>query len=463
MTTTDTPRSHRSSEAQAGRVAEGPTPDVPAGQARLDTQWNSAGRDGPDTAPAGHAPGGTHRATASGGGPKLRNGHHSRDAQSMAAVAEPLPRPAIGRPAPKQLVPGGDLSSGDQRLLDAQRGLVAAPTPPTPATVCSAPNDSSLVLADPFLALAADVLDDLETVRVANENRLRQLTRDTTDSDGLERGFGLTLDHPDVARLAALVDGLGKAEHQAELNLAKLLRQHPLGPWVKAQRGVGAKQGARLLAAVGDPYWNDLYGRPRTVSELWAYCGYHVLPAGQNTPDTQTGHASGAPTPVSQAWNDAQSGTAGGSTSPPDQMSLDDQCRPVGGSQTAATSHPPSDAHTPFAGGGVNVAPCRVRGQRANWSADAKKRAWLVAVSCMKSTGPYRDVYDKGRAKYADSTHQVDCKRCGPAGKPALVGSPLSAGHQHARALRLVAKAVLRDLWREAKRLHDAAAVGVAA
>ena len=30
-------------------------------------------------------------------------------------------------------------------------------------------------LADPTLALAADVLDDLETVRIANENRLARL------------------------------------------------------------------------------------------------------------------------------------------------------------------------------------------------------------------------------------------------------------------------------------------------
>lgn len=33
--------------------------------------------------------------------------------------------------------------------------------------------------------------------------------------------------------------------------------------------------------------------------------------------------------------------------------------------------------------------------------------------------------------------------------------SPLSDGHKHARALRAVAKAVLRDLWREARRLTN--------
>lgn len=129
-------------------------------------------------------------------------------------------------------------------------------------------------LADPFLALAADVLDDAEKTRISNENRLRQLTRSEADSDGEERGFGLDLSHPDVARLAALVDALKQIEHQAGLNLSRLLRQHPLGPWMKAQKGIGEKQGARLLAVIGDPYINGQTGEPRTVSQLWAYCGH---------------------------------------------------------------------------------------------------------------------------------------------------------------------------------------------
>lgn len=64
---------------------------------------------------------------------------------------------------------------------------------------------SDPLLADPFLALAADVLDDTEAVRIADENRLRQLTRDEPDKDGTERGFGLDLTHPAVASLAAMV------------------------------------------------------------------------------------------------------------------------------------------------------------------------------------------------------------------------------------------------------------------
>jgi hypothetical protein len=63
-------------------------------------------------------------------------------------------------------------------------------------------------------------------------------------------------------------------------------------------------------------------------------------------------------------------------------------------------------------------------------------------------------VYDAAREQYAEAVHPTECVRCGPAGKPALPGSPLSAGHQHARALRRVSKEILRDLWLEARMVH---------
>lgn len=232
-------------------------------------------------------------------------------------------------------------------------------------------------MADPFLALAADVLDDAERTHIANANRLRQLTRTATDSDGEDRGFGLDESHPDVARLAALVDLLARVEHDATLNLNRLLRKHPLYPFLKGIRGVGDKQAARLLAAIGDPYWNDLHDRPRTVSELWAYCG---LRPGQR----------------------------------------------------------------------------RTRGVKSNWSTIAKTRAWLVIESCMKqldagcktgtgvaehvvgcSCSPYRVVVDERRTRTATTNPDWTPK------------------HSQLDGMRVASKALLRDLWREAKRLHD--------
>ena len=135
------------------------------------------------------------------------------------------------------------------------------------------------------LYMAATTLDDLERTRIAAENRLRQYTRTEPDEDGEIRGFGLSEAHPDVAQLAAMVAALQGLEHDATLQLQRVVRRHPLGPWIKATKGIGEKQGARLIAAIGDPYWNTLHDRPRTVSELWAYSGLHVIP-GQSNADT---------------------------------------------------------------------------------------------------------------------------------------------------------------------------------
>jgi hypothetical protein len=98
-----------------------------------------------------------------------------------------------------------------------------------------------------------------------------------------------------------------------------------------------------------------------------------------------------------------------------------------------------------------------MKGQKANWNPDARMRAHLVAESCIKQmTGTYRPVYEAGRVKYVDALHPATCHRCGPKGKPAQPGTPLSDGHKHARALRLVAKAILKDMYLEAKTWHEA-------
>ena len=102
-----------------------------------------------------------------------------------------------------------------------------------------------------------------------------------------------------------------------------------------------------------------------------------------------------------------------------------------------------------------SVAPKRTRGQQSNWSEDARKRVWVIASAMPKFPGGhYEQVYRQAREKYADATHPADCVRCGPAGKPALAGSELSDGHKHARAIRIVAKELLKDMWRESRDLY---------
>jgi len=69
----------------------------------------------------------------------------------------------------------------------------------------------------------------------------------------------------------------------------------------------------------------------------------------------------------------------------------------------------------------------RRRGQKSNWNAEAKMRAYVVAETVVKVGGPYREVYDQARASWADRD--------------------TSDGHKHNHALRLVAKAILRDIF----------------
>jgi len=224
-------------------------------------------------------------------------------------------------------------------------------------------------------------LDDLEGQRVATENRLRALTRNVEDSDGELRGLGLSEDHPDVALFKGYLASLVANEATLTKMLEREVKRHPLGPWIVAQKGVGPKQAGRLLAATGDPYWNSLHNRPRTVGELWAYCG---LVPGQK----------------------------------------------------------------------------RKKGVVDNWSGEAKKRIWLISQSTLKTKGDdavWRKVWDERREATKDRVHADVCVRCGPKGKPAQPGSPWSLAHGKADADRFVGKRILKELWRESKRLHEAA------
>lgn len=293
-------------------------------------------------------------------------------------MSEPQGQPAT--------VPGPD-SGGGQTLGETQE----------------APATSGPFLRSPFLRLAADVVDDLENVRNANQNRLRQLTRVGVDADGLHRGFGLPTEHPDVVRLATLVSQLEDSYNLAVKNLETVMKAHPLWVWAKPRGGIGQKQLARLLAAVGDPFWHDAQNRPRGLYELNSYCGL--------APDAN------------------------------------------------------------------GVGRRRRRGEQCMWNDTAKMRVYLIAESVVKqiaqperevviggvarayaakNASPYRETYDAARAKYEEAVHDKEpCIQCGTKGKPAPVGSDLRDGHKHRRALRAVAKAILKDLWIEARRLHD--------
>jgi hypothetical protein len=299
----------------------------------------------------------TSRASNTGGdpknagavsGPKLRNGNLALDTKDTRAVADSTPR-------------------ASNPVLDTKTGPAA----------------SGPILADPFLAMASKALDELEDTRKANENRLRQLQDPDT--------FALPADNPEVLSYTKTVKDIRAVEDSTTKQLQKIMHAHPLGAFQDSLIGVGAKQLARLLGVIRDPYWNEAADTARTFGSLKAYCGL----------DVRNGEA-----------------------------------------------------------------PKRRRGEQCNWNGDAKMRLWNVASKTILFNGepdkngnrrprsPYRDVYDKAKEKYADTTHPTVCLRCGPKGKPAQVGSVRSAGHQHACAITLVMVEILWDLYHESARLH---------
>jgi hypothetical protein len=258
------------------------------------------------------------------------------------------------------------------------------------------------------LRFYAAAFDDVERLRIANGNRVAAMVRDRADSDGKVRGLGLPAGHENVERMRDVVDTLVYLEGQIGKEMIAALKAHPLTRWAVQQKGIGLKQFARLLAAIGDPYLRpamlDENGEeispagPRTVSALWAYCGLHVI---------------------------AQEDEATGIT--------------------------------------VGKAARRRRGVRANWSTNAKMRTHLVAESCMKQLkapcgvpagadgdkagmyavhvdycvcSPWRVLYDKRKAYTLDNRPEW------------------TDAHRHTDALRIVGKEILKALWRAARDLH---------
>lgn len=312
-------------------------------------------------------------------------------------------------------------------------------------------------LLDPALALAADIVGDLEGTRVANANRLRQLQApDKSDEEGPdgemgEQGFGLDPSHPDVVVLRELVNGLVDLEQSAVTNLERKMRAHPLGPWIKSQRGLGYKQAARLLATIGDPFINSSVNRPRAVSSLWAYCGLHVLPPSEPSATAQSDHEGGdsftnitvdvLPDSGPAPWGSPRRATKATST----------KTKAPGGDDPEVASAPQGPV--------TGVAARLRRGQRANWSTVAKMRTYLISESCVKqlcadckntrtednsavthvatcTCSKFRVVYDNRRAHTLKSRPDW------------------TDGHRHNDALRIVSKAILKALWVQARQWH---------
>lgn len=129
----------------------------------------------------------------------------------------------------------------------------------------------------PTLKMYVESLNDLEEIRIRTDNRLRSLTQHGTSEGGHEFGLGLDPESPEVKKYADLAEAFQTLEDTMIKSVTKEIKNSPVGAYVASQKGIGEKTVARLLGEIGDPYWHTVEDRPRTVSELWAYCGYHVI------------------------------------------------------------------------------------------------------------------------------------------------------------------------------------------
>ena len=255
------------------------------------------------------------------------------------------------------------------------------------------------------LTMLAYQLDALEAARKAIENQHRAFTNPPKNAFDTAKNLAGT---PAATLFESMLKGIAVQEKDTIKKLEAATFAHPMaGAFVDARLGIGLKGIGRLLGTIGDPLWNGSEDRLRRgPAELWAYCGYHTIPAG---------------------------------------------------GQFA------SDSHLPNVPGG-NVRPRRQRGVKCNWSPRAKTAAFVVAESAYRQ-GYYRPVYVAEKDKAATKVHCADCRnRVRPPGRPngcgtvahpewGEPGSPWRPGHQHQHALSMVAKTILKDLFVEAQSL----------
>jgi hypothetical protein len=120
------------------------------------------------------------------------------------------------------------------------------------------PCRADLVALHAVLGHYARELLDIQKLRVAQGNRVAAMER-----DGL----------PDelIAFARDTLETLAKKERSLNTYLAKQAARHPLGAWIKDQRGIGLAGFARLIGITGP------LDRFATVSKLWAYVGMHTV------------------------------------------------------------------------------------------------------------------------------------------------------------------------------------------
>ena len=265
------------------------------------------------------------------------------------------------------------------------------------------------------------LLDDLERVRIMNSNRI----------GALQRSYGEPLPH-----LVEIANPLNEAEHLAELELVRAWRKHPLAPWAKAIRGLGEKSIARLIAEIGSPAIGSKGHWETSAAEGNGAIG---------DPDTQ-----GAEAPDLGAISETDDQPSEAPEGKKNREWIIDEHFERTVSQLWAYCGVGDPARSRIPKGAVQSDLLR-RGKPR-----AKKQLYLIATGLLKSgiragepISPWGEFYVAARQRYAERIHEEPCAPC-----HASAGDPWKPGHQHMAALRLMEKELLKEMWKEDRKLR---------
>jgi hypothetical protein len=379
------------------------------------------------------------------------------DTSSAPSVRRKEKTVATGRAANGHALSNGETLPAPSDILPATNGTAKLnhPASPAHATGSSEANEATQTQSrhasfDPtaYSHLRDQALhhEALQQLRMATHNRgvIKQARTKETRNRKIpkcERRYQTSLHE-------ANVEALAKAEQEAMKQLVAMYEAIvPPGivAWQQRTSGIGAPSLAKFLGYLGHPRiatpWRRMETPPlghacetvgvgrcakgkhlvaeppflRTVGQLWAFCGIGDpgrMPAKGMNQEAML--AMGKPMLKKLAWRLASQ-----------------QVKVVRVDQTRGDAHGSCDPQRPH-----GIDPREPAATHDGGEGQIRHGG-----------GGYRAVYDDARMKYADRTHAMPCIRCGKTKQPAAIGTPWKSAHQHAAAIRFVAKRMLRDLW----------------
>lgn len=261
-------------------------------------------------------------------------------------------------------------------------------------------------LVDEEFQMANKALRHLEMSRIRIGNTLQHLTEYPKKP---EYSLGLSMIHPTPAFLKEIHAAMQREEEYTIARLADPVKDvNPLFLWAHQFRGLGSdKVLPRFLGEIGDPY---------------------IIPA-----SAQHNRAE----PAVRSWKQLQRYTG---------MSVEN-----------------------------GYAPRMTPGVQGGYRPQARVRLYNIGLQLLRQKDPvHYGIYSCARngqvptgklnedgtpkLEYVDGqVHTLPCARCTKKGEraEAAVGMPISGGHAHARALRLLEKHFLHGLWKTARDYHN--------